>query len=63
MESPGSHAATCGLRAQATYLTKLLVTGMILFAESIRFILVDLSVRSWHSREENLIAAQDKSLN
>ena len=35
----------------------------LIFAESTRFILVDLSVRSWHSREQNLIAAQDKSLN
>ena len=63
MESPGSHAATCGLGTQPPCRTKLLVTGMIFPAESTRAILVDLSVRCWHTREENLIAAQDKSLN
>ena len=62
MESPGSHAATCGLR-EPTCLMRLLVTGMTAPVGLFQDILVDLSVRSWHSREQNLIAAQDKSLN
>ena len=48
---PNGKSMPCGntwiARSTVTCLTELLVTGMILFAESTRFILVDLSVRSW----------------